>query len=128
MGAPGLKFADYNLKQCFYGEHLLAEVSTKAVAIVESEKTAIIASIFLPEFIWLATGSISNLNADHCKVLQNRNVTLFPDANGFENWNKRVAGLISVGKIIISDLLERKASLDEKAEGFDLADYFLEGK
>ena len=35
------------LKQCFFGEHLLRE-KTMPVAIVESEKTAIISSVYLP--------------------------------------------------------------------------------
>jgi hypothetical protein len=82
----------------------------------------------MPEYIWLATGSISNLNAEKYMVLKGRTVTLFPDSNGFENWKKRSVGLMSLGKIIISDLLERKTSLEEKAQGSDLADYLLKVK
>jgi hypothetical protein len=33
-----------------------------------------------------------------------------------------------LGKFIISDLLERKALLEEKARGFGLADYLLKTK
>jgi len=46
-----LDLSDYNLEQCFFGEHLLKLNPTAPIAIVESEKTAIIASVFLPEFI-----------------------------------------------------------------------------
>ena len=35
---------------------LLSENPTKSVAIVESEKSALIATHYMPEFIWLATG------------------------------------------------------------------------
>ena len=49
-----LKLQDYNLKQCLCGEHLLSEKPTKPVAIVESEKSALIATHYMPEFIWLA--------------------------------------------------------------------------
>lgn len=55
-----LKLTDFNLNQCFFGEHLLKD-ETKPVALVESEKTAIIASLYLPQFIWLATGGLQNL-------------------------------------------------------------------
>ena len=47
---------DYNLKQCFFGEHLLSEDKSCPVALVESEKTAIIASYYLPQFLWIASG------------------------------------------------------------------------
>ena len=46
-----LHLPDFNLCQCFFGEHLLAQHPTMSVAIVESEKTAIIASHFIPNFI-----------------------------------------------------------------------------
>lgn len=49
-----LYLPDFNLCQCFFGEHLLAQHPTMSVAIVESEKTAIIASHFIHNFIWLA--------------------------------------------------------------------------
>ncbi|HTE25360.1 DUF6371 domain-containing protein [Flavitalea sp.] len=48
------ELAEFNLKQCFFGEHLFAKAPCKPIAIVEAEKTAIIASIFFPEFTWLA--------------------------------------------------------------------------
>ena len=40
----------YNLKQCLFGLHLTKENKTKTIAIVESEKTAVIMSMFVPEF------------------------------------------------------------------------------
>jgi hypothetical protein len=43
-----LKLTDFNLKQCLYGEHLLSG-NNKPVAIVESEKTAIISKCFFTE-------------------------------------------------------------------------------
>ena len=40
-----LKLPDYNLRQCFFGEHLLPMNRDKPVAIVESEITAIVAQL-----------------------------------------------------------------------------------
>ena len=65
-----LHLPDFNLCQCFFGEHLLAQHPTMSVAIVESEKTAIIASHFIPNFIWLATGGMHGcLNQIAVKVI-----------------------------------------------------------
>jgi hypothetical protein len=50
---------DFNLQQCFFGEDLLALYQDKSVAIVESEKSAIIASALIPNLIWLAAGNIN---------------------------------------------------------------------
>ena len=52
-----LKLPDFHLSQCLFGEHLLTG-NSKPAAVVESEKTAIIASCYLPEFIWLACGGL----------------------------------------------------------------------
>jgi len=46
---------DFKLKLCFFGEHLLSQFPESRVCLVESEKTAVIASVFMPEMIWLAT-------------------------------------------------------------------------
>ena len=83
-----IKQPDFELKQCMFGEHVLKN-NIKPVAIVESEKSAVIASVYLPQFIWLAVGSLNNLNAEKCKVLQGRTVVLYPDLNGFEKWNEK---------------------------------------
>jgi hypothetical protein len=96
------------------------------VAIVESEKTAMIASVYLPQFIWLAAGSLTNLNADKCSVLKGRTVTLFPDLQGYDKWNSKANELSHLAKFTVSDLLERKATEAEKKLGFDLADYLIE--
>jgi len=119
-----LKQPEFDLKQCLFGEHLLID-KTKPVAITESEKTAIIASIYLPQFIWVAVGSLTNLNAEKCSILKGRNVTLFPDLNGFDKWSSKAKELSYIVTFSVSDLLERKATEAEKKQGFDLADYLI---
>jgi Domain of unknown function (DUF6371) len=123
-----LKIENYNLKQCFFGEHLLSKDRTKTVAIVESEKTAIIASAYLPNFIWLAIGSMSNLQHYRCEALRGRKVVLFPDlGKGFIDWSEKAKKyeFSSIAHFTVSDLLERKASQEERAKGLDLADYLV---
>lgn len=119
-----LKQPEFELRQCLFGEHLLMD-KTKPVAIVESEKTAVIASVYLPQFIWLAVGSLTNLNAEKCSILKGRTVTLFPDLNGFDKWSSKAKELSRLAIFTVSDLLERKATEAEKVQGFDLADYLI---
>ena len=115
----------YVLKQCLFGLHLL-NGNTKPVAVVESEKTAIIASAYLPEFLWLATGSLNNLNKESCKPLTGCNVTLFPDLNGFGKWSLKADELSSITKFKVSNFLESIATSQEIEEGLDIADYLLQ--
>ena len=118
-----LKIKPFNLSQCLFGLHLINSDLSKPIAIVESEKTAIIMSIEAPNYIWLATGSKSNLKEELLKPLKNRMVVLYPDNDSFNDWQKLVSQLKLKGyKIAISDLLE-KMSLKV---GSDLADYFIE--
>ena len=119
-----IKLHEFELRQCLFGEHLLID-KTKPVAIVESEKTAVIASVYLPQFIWVAVGSLTNLNSEKCNILKGRTITLFPDLNGFEKWSIKAKELSHLANFTVSNLLERKASESEKRKGLDLADYLL---
>lgn len=120
-----MKYQDFKLRQCFFGEHLLND-KTKPVALVESEKTAIIASIYLPQFIWLAVGGKEGLNPEKCKILAGRSVTLFPDLNAFDLWNTKAKELSNITQFTVSGLLECKATESEKLQGLDLADFLTQ--
>lgn len=115
------KYDDFNLVQCFYGEHLLSSDERKPIAIVESEKTAIIASCFIDGYIWLSSGGKGGLNKNKCKVLDGRNVTLFPDLGAYEDWNEKAKEL----GFKISDALEKRSTEEEKKQGLDIADYLI---
>src|SRR5690606_34441643 len=80
-----LKLDVFNLKQCLFGLPLIKE-SNKPIAIVESEKTAIISSLYLPQLTWLACGGIGNLNKEVCAPLNGRKVILYPDLSAFDKW------------------------------------------
>ena len=123
-----IKAKDFNLVQCLFGEHLLIKDPDKPIAVVESEKTAIIASVYLPMFNWVAVGALTNLKPDTCQALKGKKVFLFPDLKCFERWNTRAEELrISLPgtTIVVSDILESNSTAEEKAEGLDIADYLL---
>ena len=117
---------DYNLVQCLFGEHLLRMHPTKVVALVESEKSALIASGVYPEYIWLATGGKSQLSIDKLKVLQGRTVIMFPDVDGFEYWRNKAKEVEAIGcKVIVSDLIEKNATDEDRSNKIDLADWLI---
>lgn len=111
------------LNQCFFGEHLLKDDKARPVAVVESEKTAIIASEFLPSMIWLACGAKTGLN-DKCQVLKGRKVILYPDLGCYEDWGIKAEKY----GFMISDILEKNSTPEQKADGLDLADFLLINK
>jgi len=116
------KETDYKICQCLFGLHRINEDYQKTIAIVESEKTAIVMSIFLPEFIWLATGSKVNFKLELLKPLKKRNIIAFPDKGEYNNWLQKSIDLAVLGfKISVSDLIEKT----DFENGFDLADYYF---
>jgi len=117
-----IKEPDFNLCQCLFGLHRINEDLQKTIAIVEAEKTAIILSIFIPDYIWIATGSKQNLKFDLLKPIKKRNIILFPDKGEYFNWFNKATELNGFGfKIAVSELIEQT----EFENGFDLADYYL---
>ena len=114
---------DFNLCQCLFGLHRINEDYQKTVAIVESEKTAIVMSIFIPDYIWIATGSKQNLKFDLLQAIKKRNIVLFPDKGEYINWLNKATELNAFKfKIAVSDLVEQT----DFENGFDLADYYFE--
>lgn len=117
---------EFELRQCLFGEHLLSTDQGSPVAIVESEKTAVIASLCLPRFIWLASGGKQSLGTAKLAKLKDRKIILFPDADAVTQWQKIAIDARSAGlDVQASDLFETYSTDDERAEGFDIADYLL---
>jgi hypothetical protein len=118
---------DFQYKQIFFGEHLLSKYPKKPVAIVESEKSAIIASFYFPQFVWLGSNSKQWLNAERLQRLGNRQIFLYPDADGFDQWKTVATDARKLDlDVKVSSLIEKRASAAQKAEGFDLADYLIQ--
>lgn len=129
-----LKIPDYQLSQCLFGEHLLARYPGKTVAIVESEKTAMIASGVFDDCITLATGGFDNLKFEMCEALYGRDVILMPDNGKYKSFmgndGKPKDGWLEKGKLLrhmferlrIADIMEREA----KNPGDDIGDLILD--
>lgn len=119
-----LKLDDYNLGQVFFGTQCINS-SSGTVAIVESEKTAFIASICLPKVTWLAAGSKDGLKIEKFKPLKNRNIILYPDANAYDLWSNFALKHKDNLKIKVSSLIDHSLPDDKKEQGEDIADYLL---
>ena len=123
-----LKLPAFNLRQCFFGEHLLPMNRGKPVAIVESEKTALVAAYYLPEYVWLASGGKNGcFNSDALHVLRGRQVILYPDIGATDQWQQKLSLLHNLGiEASIFNYLEEVATDNERTAGLDIADYLLQ--
>ena len=99
----------------------------RTVAIVESEKTALVAALFIPDFVWLATGGMHGcFNREAMQVLKGRDVVLFPDLKATNEWRRKVQMLQSICKsATCSNLLEKMATDGQREAGLDIADFLL---
>lgn len=119
---------------CLFGEHLidLPENNDKSIILVESEKTAIVSSLHLPEYIWMAYGGINGLTNDKVKVLEGRKVILVPDIsqNAVSIMNNKLPHLLEFGiDAKIWDMTKGNSDDQLEKEGWyncDLEDVFRE--
>ena len=116
---------DWQLTQCLFGEHLLPQHQDKTVALVESEKTAIICSAMMPQYLWLATGGKSGLTSERLSSLKGRKIIVFPDIDAFKDWQQKIFTFPHLD-IRISRLLEDNATPADRAAHIDLADWIIQ--
>lgn len=113
---------EFNLNQCLFGLHLIKDIEVKVIGLVESEKTAIIMSIFKPEYLWLATGSKSGFKYDYLKPIQQYKIIAFPDKSEYNDWLIKSKQLNKLNfNVVVNDWLEQSNYKD----GTDLADVLL---
>lgn len=127
----GRNAAELNVGQCLFGEHLLKSwPMDKPVAVVESEKTAMIAAALMPSFMWVAVGSVGAFTLARLQPLTGRKVLAFPDlsrdGNAFTKWREKA---VEIGHLFdavhVSNLLERIATDADREAGLDIGDYLL---
>ncbi|MFT3885663.1 MAG: DUF6371 domain-containing protein [Flavobacteriales bacterium] len=122
----------FHLEQCLFGEHLLPRRPDAVVAVVESEKTAMIAAALMPDYLWVATGSKSEFKLAKLQVLTGRKVLAFPDlsdsrSSTFYYWKEKAVELRSLfASMHVSDYLEAGATMESMMAGMDIADQLLQ--
>lgn len=117
---------------CLFGEHLidLPKNKNKTIILVESEKTAIVCSMHLPEYVWLAYGGINGLTKAKLKPLIGRKIILVPDIseNAVSIMNTKKQQLKELGiDAKVWDMTNSKSDEQLKKEGWyncDLEDIF----
>ena len=114
---------DWQLTQCLFGEHLLKQYPKKVVALVESEKTAVICAGLMPRFLWLATGGKTQIN-ERLLVLKGRKIVAFPDIDGYDEWQRKLAEYPELG-VTISPVLQQNATREDHEAHIDIADWLI---
>ena len=140
-------------KHCLFGEHLISErratlgtdpsvqpevadicVSPQCctVAIVESERSAVVLSELFPECIWMAYSYPSNFTVDKLAPLQGCVVSIYPhtDPTGctyvsFLELADQARRLYDIDLSVVS-LLEEHASEEQKERCIDILDFITE--
>lgn len=134
------KYEKNELKvSCLFGEHLLDKYPNNPIALVEAPKSAIYGTLYFgfpsseKSLLWLAVYNLSSLNVNKCKVLQGRDIFLFPDlsigSTAFNLWQNKAKELnkqIKGSCFQVSTLLERHSTKENKAQGLDIADFLIQ--
>ncbi|MBK3519967.1 DUF6371 domain-containing protein [Carboxylicivirga marina] len=114
-----IKQKDFNLKQVFFGSHLLID-RTIPVAIAEGEKNAVFGALYYPQYNWIAVGSIEMLNVQKLNTLKGYQFTLFPDkGKAFMKWIKIAES--ACFHVQVNTVLENT----DLNEGDDIADLII---
>ena len=104
------------------------------IAIVESEKSAVILSEKFTDFVWLSCGGLQSFRPELLSPLVNYKVIIFPDTDptgdAFRQWSQVATEAQRLYKfhypLRISRLLEDHASPEQKQRKIDLVDYLYE--
>jgi hypothetical protein len=143
-----LSEADRKVKKfawCLYGEHLLRPLEEQVpVVVVESEKSAVVASYHYPQFDWVGCGAANGITDEKIGALHGRTIWWLCDADGNTPVLKDGEPvLLASGKPKISEGGRRNSSLrklkaygadyavidlfPERTDGYDIADALRDG-
>lgn len=129
---------------CFFGLHRLIPLlkadrdylAQMPIALVESEKTAFVLSELYPQYIWLASGGLGEVQPDKFRPLRGRKVVMMPDTDtdgiAFKRWSDAAREVMQSvfwedsPPIHVSAFLELHATPEQKQRKIDLLDYVME--
>lgn len=124
MKKQGKETSDFHLKQCLFGEHLLTERPNDIVCLTEGEKSAVIAAMVFPQFVWVSCGGKQGITPERCKPLAGRNVIVYADADAVSEWSEKIKKLTFCRSIRFSDWYKNEPRGSKR----DIADLILEEK
>lgn len=105
-----------------FGEHLLSLDNSKTVCVVESEKTAAIASFFYKDYDWVSCASANGLTDVRIKVLYNRKVFWICDADKAGRSNSSINR--AKNYLLNFHLVDL---FPDRTDGYDIADAIVDG-
>jgi hypothetical protein len=127
--------AAHETSHCFFGLHLVSPHCC-TVAVVEAEKTAVILSELYPQYIWLASGGLGEVQPDKFRALRGCKVILFPDTDpdgiAYSRWSNAAEEVMrsvfweGSPPIRVSRILEDHATEEQKRRKIDLVDFITE--
>lgn len=126
---------DFNMCQCIFGEHLVRYYDR--VAVVESEKTAIVCMIDRVErgekdnVVFVATGGVSNFNPIKFDNFRDKQLFFYPDSEQFASkmWAEKMTVLLEEGfraRLVQFSSCVKNDDIFE--DGSDLADIVFKRK
>ena len=119
----GVLPTDWELSQCLFGAHLLPRFPDRKVVLVESEKSVLVGTAFLPQYLWLSTGGKDvNLKPETLSVLKGRDVTAIPDLDAIEKWTEK---LKPYPYIKVVPLMRKAAEQYGLPDNADVADWLV---
>ncbi len=121
LKAMGQLTNNFEVTQCFFGEHLLAQRKDDTVCLVESEKSAVVLAMLFPEFVWVASSGCGGLSREKLEVLKDRHVIVYPDSGEYNNWKQKMKES-NVQNYTMMDMLETYEP------NTDLVDVLIENK
>ena len=120
---------DFNMGQCLFGSHLARGHADdgRRIWIVESEKTALIGSLYFDDALFMATGGMHGISESmDMEALRGREVVLMPDVGCRDEWRRMAVYIAKIAdKVYMSPFLSDKED-DPAWLGKDIADYIVE--